>query len=79
MPSRKTLQILPTHGYTPQLVLAEIKRSSKYYGQTEPNVLFPVYVDSQRGDYCIQGGPGGQYRRADVNLYVLDGKTPVRI
>lgn len=63
-----------------QQLYAKIKRSSKYYGQTGPNELFPVYVEARRGEYVVQGGPGGQYRLADVNLFVVgeDG-TALRI
>jgi hypothetical protein len=56
-----------------QQLYAKIKRTSKYYGQTEPNQLFPVYVAAGPGygEYIIQGGPGGQYRLSDVNLFVV--------
>lgn len=56
-----------------QQIYAKIKKSSKYYGQTKPGALFPVFVDAGiRDDYKVQGGPGGQYRLVDVNLFVLD-------
>lgn len=55
-----------------QQLYAKIKRSSKYYGQTNPGELFPVYVVAGAGDYHVQGGPGSQYRLKDVNLYVVD-------
>jgi hypothetical protein len=60
-----------------QQLYAQIKRSSKYYGQTVAKALFPVYVEARRGEYVVQGGPGGQYRLADVNLFVAgeDGET----
>lgn len=58
-----------------QQLYAKIKRTSKYYSQTEPNQLFPVYVaagpDHGCGDYRVQGGPGGQYRLSDVSLFVV--------
>jgi hypothetical protein len=72
-----------------QQIYAKIKRSSKYYYQNEwaqadPNrwggYPFPVFVEA--GDpagYVVQGGPGGQYRLADVNHYVIDGGRELRI
>ena len=44
------------------------REDSKYFGQ-DNGVPFPVdyIVDI---DYCIQGGPGGQYRRIDVHLFI---------
>ena len=54
-----------------QQLHAKIKRSSEYYGQTAPDELFEVFVDPTRGGYCVQGGPGGQYRLADVSLCVV--------
>ena len=53
-----------------QQLFAKIKRSSKYYNQNE----LATY-----GEYCIQGGPGGQYRLADVNLFVVEGGRELRI
>lgn len=52
---------------------AEIKRSSKYYGQTERGELFAVSILCG-GEYVVQGGPGGQYRLSDVWLWVRDGE-----
>ena len=68
----------PVHA---QQLYARIKRSSKYRGQADklgpdPNALFPVEV--VQGDpmgYVVQGGPGGQYRLADVRLFVIEGHT----
>lgn len=53
-----------------QQLHAKIKRTSRYYGQGAPGALFKVFIDVHQGDYVVQGGPGGQYRLADVNLYV---------
>ncbi|MDQ0138556.1 hypothetical protein [Cupriavidus necator] len=50
---------------------AELKRSSKYYGQTEVGELFPVSIVAG-GEYVVQGGPGGQYRLKDVWLWAVD-------
>lgn len=54
-----------------QHLYAKIKRSSKYYGQTPPGALFAVFLEP--GDsYVVKGGPGGQYRLTDVNLFIKD-------
>lgn len=68
-------EVIITQG---QQLYAKIKRTSKYYGQTTPNQLFPVYVIS-RGEYIVQGGPGGQYRLRDVNLFVINNGKEQRI
>lgn len=71
-----------------QQIYAKIKRSSKYYNQNEwaaaepkrwGGFPFKVRVDPAYGEYCIQGGPGGQYRMADVNLYVVEDGRELRI
>lgn len=50
-------------------LFAEIREDSKYVGQTKAGQHFPVFI-SNRGEYLVQGGPGGQYRLRDVNLFV---------
>ncbi|KND62343.1 hypothetical protein BVER_01821 [Candidatus Burkholderia verschuerenii] len=55
----------------------EIKKSSKYYGQTKPGALFPVWI-SCHGEYAVQGGPGGQYRLKDVWIWALDGESKLK-
>jgi len=71
-----------------QQLYAKIKRSSKYYGQNswakaEPRrwggFPFKVRVDPAYGEYCVQGGPGGQYRLSDVNLYIIEEGRELRI
>lgn len=64
-----------------QQIYARIKRSSKYYGQTAPDELFPVYLEAMgyREGYVVQGGPGGQYRLRDVDLYVVENEHEMRI
>lgn len=52
---------------------AEIKRSSKYYGQTAAGELFPVRILAG-GEYIVQGGPGGQYRLKDVWLWAVEAE-----
>ena len=63
---------------------ARIKRSSKYYySQHNPEQpLFPVSLSSIKtaGDYCVHGGPGSQYRKSDVALYVkVDDDQEIRL
>ena len=63
-----------------QQIYAKIKKSSKYYGQTSPGELFAVFIDaSMRSEYRVQGGPGEQYRLADVNLFVVEDGKELRI
>ena len=63
-----------------QQLYAKIKRSSKYYGQGERGALFEVFVEAGNpAAYLVQGGPGGQYRLADVNLFIVDDGREVRI
>lgn len=63
-----------------QQIYAKIKRSSKYYGQTERGELFKVHIAPQGGwEYVVKGGPGGQYRLSDVNLFVVEDGQELRI
>ena len=64
-----------------QQLYAKIKRTSKYYGQGQPGGLFPVYVEAldYAEGYAVQGGPGGQYRLKDVNLFIVDDGREMRI
>ena len=63
-----------------QQLFAKIKRSSKYYGQGEKGDLFEVFVEAGNpAAYLVQGGPGGQYRLSDVNLYIVEDGREVRI
>ncbi|WP_236749970.1 hypothetical protein [Acidovorax carolinensis] len=63
-----------------QRLMARIRPSSKYYGQGEDDALFPVCIGFA-GDYCVIGGPGGQYRLRDVDLFAVfdDRKPPTQI
>lgn len=65
---------------TGQKLLARIRPTSKYFGQGGEGQLFPVVVAST-GEYGIIGGPGGQYRLSDVDLFVVfdDGAAPIQI
>lgn len=69
-------------------IYAKIKKSSKYHYQAPKGDLFEVEIDpdsvvgekAEFDSYCVKGGPGGQYRLEDVNLFMKrrDG-VPVRI
>ncbi len=63
-----------------QKLLARIRPTSKYYGQGDEGVLFPVCI-GPAGEYCVLGGPGGQYRLLDVDLFAAfdDKKPPTQI
>jgi hypothetical protein len=65
---------------TGQRLLARIRASSKYFGQGEEGALFPIVVGSS-GEFGIIGGPGGQYRLQDVDLFVVfaDDAPPIQI
>jgi hypothetical protein len=61
-----------------QQLHAKIKKSSKYFYQNVTakegywGLPFAVeVVAGGPGGYVVQGGPGGQYRLADVNLFVI--------
>lgn len=63
-----------------QQLFAKIKRTSKYFGQTEKGALFEVFVEVGHPEgYVVKGGPGGQYRLTDVQLFVVDGPRELRI
>ncbi|WP_287031375.1 hypothetical protein [Pseudomonas sp. UBA6310] len=69
-----------------QQLYAEIKKSSRYACQAELCRIngygypFKVrIVHDGGGDYVVKGGVGGQYRLADVNLYVIDGDKKIRV
>lgn len=64
-----------------QQLYAKIKKSSKYFSQNwsaeqDPErwggFPFEVFIEASGRGYCVQGGPGGQYRLEDVNLFVKD-------
>lgn len=63
-----------------QRLLARIRPSSKYHGQGEEGALFPVCV-GPAGEYCVAGGPGGQYRLQDVDLFAVfdEDRPPIQI
>lgn len=59
-----------------QKLLARIRPTSKYYGQGVEGTLFSVCI-GPAGEYSVLGGPGGQYRLSDVDLFaVFDEKKP---
>jgi len=68
-----------------QQLYAEIKKSSKYHGQIQMcrdmglGYPFKVSIQFDVGGYQVKGGAGGQYRLADVNLYVIENDKKIRI
>ena len=61
-----------------QQLYAQLKKSSRYAHQTDK--LFPVRVGkAPYDDFIVHGGPGGVYRKADVNFYVIDGDKQYRL
>lgn len=71
-----------------QQLYAKIRDDSKYSNQNDWAIAeparwggfpFKVRIEPTYGDYCVQGGPGGQYRLADVNLYVVEDGVELRI
>jgi hypothetical protein len=65
---------------TGQKLLARIRRGSQYFGRGDEGALFPVVVAST-GEYGVIGGPAGQYRQADVDLFAVfaDDAVPIQI
>lgn len=63
-----------------QQLLARIRQNSKYYGQGDEGGLFAVCI-GPAGEYSVLGGPGGQYRLSDVDLFAVfdDKKPPIQI
>lgn len=51
-----------------QHLFARIRPSSKYFGQGVEGALFSAVITSD-AQYQVQGGPGGSYRLADVDLF----------
>lgn len=68
-----------------QQLFAEIKKSSKYAHQATLAKSqgwpypFPVTIKPARDGYVVKGGYGGEYRLADVNLYVIEDGQKTRL
>ena len=60
-------------------LVASIKKSSKYYGQGKQGARFPVSIQDPGYEYVVLGGPGGQYRLADVSLFAVVGDSQVKL
>ncbi|UKD15438.1 hypothetical protein L3V59_21050 [Burkholderia aenigmatica] len=54
-----------------QQIHAKIKRTSKYYGQTQPGKLFPVQISPLHRDEYVVNGNNNFYRLRDVNLFIV--------
>ena len=63
-----------------QKLMARIRPTSKYHGQVTEDELFAICIGPAAG-YCVVGGPGGQYRLSDVDLFAVfdDTKPPIQI
>lgn len=71
------------YAYKQYTLYAKIKESSKYARQAEfairdGNYPFPVEITGDH-EYNVQGGPGGQYRSEDVELFVKVKDTFIQI
>lgn len=73
---------------TPQQIYAKIRAESKYVHQNESAEREPDrwgwpfrvrIVGGPRSGYLVQGGPGGQYRLDDVDLFVIEDGVEVKI
>lgn len=63
-----------------QQIWARIRESSKYYLMQSDGTAFPVHIVAGHPEsYVVQGGPGGQYRLQDVDLYVIQDGRELRI
>ncbi|MCP1617069.1 hypothetical protein FBY21_1669 [Pseudomonas sp. SLBN-26] len=68
-----------------QQLYAEIKPTSKYAYQAEwcrsqgYGYPFKVRIAPDKDGYTVKGGYGGRYRMEDVDLFVFDGETKVRL
>jgi len=72
-------EVLTQHG---QKLLARIRPSSKYYGQGDEGAMFSVCIgQGGKSSYTVLGGPGGQYRLSDVDLFAIfdEKKAPTQI
>lgn len=64
-----------------QKLMARIRPGSKYYGQGQEDALFAVCIGPS-GEYNVLGGPGGQYRLSDVDLFAVfdaESRAPTQI
>lgn len=62
-----------------QQLYAKIKRSSKYYSQGDGAPFEVLIVPGDPCGYVVMGGPGGQYRLSDVNLFVIENGQRLKI
>lgn len=73
---------------TPQQIYAKIRAESKYVHQNESAEREPDrwgwpfrvrIVGGPLWGYLVKGGPGGQYRLDDVDLFVIEDGVEVKI
>ena len=62
-----------------QQLFARIRPTSEYAHQRSGNEPFPVRLMPAFGAYPVQGGPGGQYRLSDVELFVVENGVELKI
>jgi hypothetical protein len=60
---------MAAHLIEPLRLVARIKRTSKYWGQTKPNAWFDVFINPG-WEYAVKGN-SNQYRLKDVVLGLL--------
>ena len=64
---------------TGQQLYAKIRSTSEYAHQNPGGEPFPVRLMPVFGAYAVQGGPGGQYRLTDVELFVIENGVELKI
>lgn len=73
---------------TPQQLYAKIRPESKYFHQNKSAERDPErwgwpfrvrIVGGAQSGYLVKGGPGGQYRLGDVDLFVIEDGVEVKI
>jgi hypothetical protein len=83
MNENETVLAAPPRQNAPFELWATIKRSSKYYSQGlnekgEPSP-FPIRAVLAIEGYAFKGGPGGAYRREDLQLWIACGSKLKKI
>ncbi len=81
---RRSQEQYRQRGFTPVQLFAVVRESSKYHSQNEiarEQGYFPIPVTIQPSldSFVVKGGPGGQYRLEDVDIFVEYGGEWVQI